>query len=64
MLEVPVPPAVTVTGLSEKVTPKPDGEDDAERRMLPEKPLLVAVMVVLIGIPTSVFKDCGVPEME
>jgi hypothetical protein len=63
MLEVPVPPAETATGLNEKVSPKPDGEDEAERRMLPEKPLLVTVIVVLIGIPKSVFKDAGLAEM-
>jgi hypothetical protein len=63
MLEVPVPPAATATGLKEKVSPKPDGEDEAERRMFPEKPLLVTVIVVLIGIPKSVFNNAGLAEM-
>jgi hypothetical protein len=63
MLEVPVPPAATATGLKEKVSANPDGEDEAERRMLPAKPLLVTVIVVLIGIPRSVFKEAGLAEM-
>jgi len=63
MVDVAVPPAATVTGLKEKLSPKPDGEDEAEKRMFPEKPLLVTVIVVLIGIPKSVFNDCGLAEM-
>ena len=51
------------TGLTENVSLKPAGRDDAEREMLPENPLLVRVTIELVDIPRSVFRDCGLGEM-
>jgi hypothetical protein len=46
----------------ENASTRPEGEDTAERVTLPEKPLLVTVIIELAESPASILREAGFPE--
>ena len=63
-VEVLVPPDVTVTVLGLKVGAGPDGETDADKITLPEKPLMLPkLMVAVPDCPSGTVTEDGLALM-